>query len=388
MPGPLHVHRAREVQLQHRAATVRVATLLAVAAILTTSCGNNSLTNSSPSDRNTSNEPPPAAPGPITTAARTKFSGIILATCSNGSAETLTSFDPTNGAMTTRAFTLGSGQSAAMDCFASVPTGQALRQEFNRDFTRMAVVASGMADGGTHVGYVANDTNGMFVDLTRPSSGYADPPNESVPIFNPATGRIWFSSSSGSGSVDPDAGPASSKNETPDSSQSSGSSNQHAEIFYFTPDGRTPIGLVTGAYNIYSLDGKTEVDYSIDYRVGYEGKVDYSTPIAETSDGAEVCWPKWFTTANTFICLPTDRTQIYKMTISPDRKKIVQTALLPNTRQPVSDVVAKPDGTEVAFISSASGTPALYTASTAGGTAPRKVADLADDAGRPIDWIP
>jgi hypothetical protein len=387
MPGPLHVHKAREVQLQHRASTVRVATVLAVAAILTTSCGNNSLTNSSPSDQNPSSKPPPATPGPITTAVQAKFSGIILATCSNGSAETLTSFDPTNGAKTTRTFTLGSGQSAAMDCFASVPTGQALRQEFNRDFTRMAVAVNGMSDGGTHIGYVTNDTNGTFIDLTRPSSGYADPPNERVPIFNPTTGRIWFSSASGSGSVDPDTGPASSKNESPDSSQNSGSSNQHAEIFYFTPDGKMPIGLGAGAYNIYSPDGKTEVDYSMNYRVGDEGKVDDSTPLAETSDDAEICWPKWFMTTNTFICLPADRTQIYKMTISSDRKKVVQTALLPKTRQPVSDVVAKPDGTEVAFISAASGTPALYTASTAGGSTPRKVADLADDAGRPLDWI-
>ncbi|WP_370969395.1 hypothetical protein [Amycolatopsis sp. cg9] len=144
--------------------------------------------------------------------------------------------------------------------------------------------------------------------------------------------------------------------------------------------------MATGAYDIYSLDGTTEVDYSINYRIGDEGEVDNSTPPAELSDGAETCWPKWFMTADTFFCLPTDRTQIFKMTISADRRKIVQTALLPRTRQPVSDVVANPAGTEVAFVSSVSGGPALYTVSTAGSSAPKKVADLADEAGRPIDW--
>ncbi|WP_410630380.1 hypothetical protein [Amycolatopsis sp. cmx-4-83] len=275
-----------------------------------------------------------------------------------------------------------------MDCLASIPTGQVLRQQFNRDFTRMAASTIGMPEGGVHIGYVNNDMTGIFTNLTPSSSGYTDPPNQNVPVFNPATGRIWFTSPAGTGSVDPDLGSGSSKIESPASSQGTESGNQHAEIFYFTPDGKLPIGLGTGAYNIYSLDGKTEVDYSINYRVGDEGKVDNSTPLVELSAGAETCWPKWFMTSSTFLCLPTDRTQIFKMTISADRRRIVQTALLPRTRQPVSDVVANPDGTEVAFVSSVTGTPALYTVSTAGGSSPEKVADLGTEAGRPIDWIP
>ncbi|NED46452.1 hypothetical protein G3I65_41680 [Amycolatopsis sp. SID8362] len=345
-------------------------------------CGNNSLTNTTPGETAQTTSSPPA-----TTATQPNFTGIVLATCSGGSSETLTSINPTNAVQATRHFTLAPGDSAAMDCLASVPTGQVLRQQFNRDFTRMAVSTIGMPEGGTHIGYVDHDVPNIFTNLTPPAVGYADPPNQKVPVFNPATGRIWFTSPEGTGSVDPDIGPRSSKIESAASAQGTGSEDQHAEIFYFTPDGKLPIGLATGAYNIYSLDGKTEVDYSINYRIGNEGQVDNSIPLAELSDGSETCWPKWFMTADAFLCLPTDRTQIFKMTISADRRKIVQTALLPGTRQPVSDVVANPTGTEVAFVSSMSGRPALYTASTMGDSAPKKITDLASEDGRPIDWV-
>jgi hypothetical protein len=158
------------------------------------------------------------------------------------------------------------------------------------------------------------------------------------------------------------------------------------DIFYFTPDGTRVLDLLSSAYDIYSPDGRTEVSYSANYRIGDPGKVDTSTPLADFPPDGQLCWPKWFMTASTFLCLPTDKTQIFKMTISPDRTKLTQTALLPETSQAVSEAVSSADGSEVAFISAASGTDALYTVSSAGGSEPKKVADLSDTAGSLIDW--
>jgi hypothetical protein len=308
----------------------------------------------------------------------TEFKGIIIANCSAGSAQTLTSVDPGTGNKTVRTFGLSStDQSAAMNCTSSVPTGQVLRQEFNRDFTRMAVAVRNTPDGGSHVGYVANDANGTFVDLAAKPSGFADPPRQDTPIFNPATGRIWFEAADGLGSVDPDVGPSSARAE-------SGSVGGFHEIFYFTPDGKIPVSLASAAYNIYSPDGQLQVDYSANYRIGAEGRVTNDTPIGQF-DG-HLCWPKWFMSPRAFICLDTDGTQIYKMVISADHSKVAQTELLPKTSEGVGGAVANADGTLISFISSIGGSPALYTVSTAGGAQPSKVADLEDGSGMLIDW--
>ena len=353
------------------------------AAIVSTAigCGN----NTEPAD-NAATATSPVGATATSTAAPAAFKGIIMASCSGQGAQILTSFDPATGTGTQRTFSLGSGSTTVRICSAySAPTGRILRQEFNRDFTRLAVATGGMPDGGTHVGYVTNDSDGTFTDLTPKPTGYADPPKENAPMFNPATGRIWFEGPKTLGSVDPDVGPSSSRPESQSSFQN-GVMTGAQDIFFFTPDGSKVLDLGSSAYDIYSPDGRTEVDYSANYRIGDPGKVDNSTPLADFPPGGKLCWPKWFMTASTFLCLESSQTQIYKMTISPDRTKLTQTALLPETSQPIGEAVSNADGSQVAFTSNASGTAALYTVTSAGGSEPKKVADLPDTTGSLIDW--
>lgn len=355
----------------------QVAVLVAVIST-TAGCGHNS-----PYPADSSATPTPPESNAVATTAPATFRGIIMASCSDQGTEVLTSFDPATGTSTQRTFALVS----ARTCTAlTAPTGRILRQKFNRDFTRMALSASGVSsDGGTDVGYLRYDAEGTFSDLTPKPSGYADPPHQIAPMFNPATGRIWFEGPSTLGSVDPDVGATSSRAESQDSFQN-GIMAGSQDIFYFSPDGTRVLDYLSSAYDIYSLDGRTEVSYSANYRIGDPGKVDNSTPLADFPPGGQLCWPKWFMTANTFLCLPADGTQIFVMTISSDRARLTQTALLPETSQPVSEIVSNPDGSQVAFISAVSGTNALYTVSSAGGFEPKKIADLSDATGSLIDW--
>ncbi|MEV8442101.1 hypothetical protein AB0425_32390 [Actinosynnema sp. NPDC051121] len=313
--------------------------------------------------------------------------GIVSAKCSTDRLTvTLNATDPETNQNDARVFTLSPGQTANMGCTAPVPIGRIRRQAFNKDFTRMA--ASAHTDDVTHVGYVTNDRPDSFVDLTPQTTGYADRPTQNSPVFHPVTGRLWFQGPDKLGSVDPDLGPSSSRTEDQAAFYNSVIGG-YQNTFYFSQDGSTPLDLGAASSTIISPDGRTEVQFSgLDgFLIGDRGKVSPQTTTPVRFDG-QICRPHWFVNQDTFICMDASGTQIYKTVIHADRTRVTQTAMLPETKQQLGDVVVDPGGTRIAFVSAISGHPALYVTSISGDTEPRKLLDLAQEETNLIDWIP
>ncbi len=261
---------------------------------------------------------------------------------------TLTAYDPANGSVTSsRQFnTQGFG----------IPTFN--RQAFNKDYTWMAVSQAG-SDGSSHIGYIDQSRN--FTNLT-PSSSYSNIPNQTKPYFDLNTGRIWFVSGSNRyGSVDPKIGASSSRNE-----QSPANSGT------VSPDGKTLVGFSIGL---------SEQGGGFDITNTASG----STTSVPTSQGDDSCLPEVFIDNNSFVCVqashfgmgdPTPNSQLYKITLSANRRSITTVPLLPPNNRAIIDGVGNPSGTQVAFISQSGNINTLYTISASGGGEPQKVIDL------------
>jgi hypothetical protein len=327
-------------------------------------------------------EAPTTTPTSSKGTAPSSFAGIIAATCSGGGSQALQALDPVSGQSQERVFSLSANLAPQLGCASTISTGQILRQQFNDDFTQMAVSSRGDPDGSVLAGYV--DTSGNFTNLTPAATGFSDVPTQYAAVYNPTDGRLWFQTDSAVGSVDPDQGPSSSRVEPgePSSNYVTGGVN----AFYFTPDGKARLGLL-GAYDVYSLDGRIMVEYAAPYgyRVGRAGEVSDSAPVISVP---QLCWPKWFMggqSADSFLCAGISDRQIYTMTVSPDQASITQTPLLPRTNREIGDVIASADGTQIAFVSKAGSTYGLYITTTAGGDEPRQVASLPEGTSL-IDW--
>ncbi|RKE17240.1 PD40 domain-containing protein [Streptomyces sp. TLI_171] len=68
--------------------------------------------------------------------------------------------------------------------------GPRVRQLFDRDFSKLAVVTADDRTGARHVGYV--DRAGKFTDLTGDDNGFAATPKEQDALFAPDGGSVWF----------------------------------------------------------------------------------------------------------------------------------------------------------------------------------------------------
>ncbi|OKK16199.1 hypothetical protein AMK16_26255 [Streptomyces sp. CB00455] len=68
--------------------------------------------------------------------------------------------------------------------------GPRVRQLFDRDFTKLAVVTADDKAGARHVGYV--DRTGKFTDLTGDGSGFSTTPKEQDALFAPDGESVWF----------------------------------------------------------------------------------------------------------------------------------------------------------------------------------------------------
>jgi hypothetical protein len=130
--------------------------------------------------------------------------GLILAAChwsEDGSMQMqLVQLDPGSGAVISRrTLNLPVDRSMQNGCKRG---GDGLdrsafrfRQQFNSDFTRMAVTMD-RDDGSSHVGFIDVES-GSFTDLDpappSPSEFAASPPIENdYPIFHPETGDLWY----------------------------------------------------------------------------------------------------------------------------------------------------------------------------------------------------
>ncbi|MGA5822434.1 hypothetical protein ACPC54_31780 [Kitasatospora sp. NPDC094028] len=69
-------------------------------------------------------------------------------------------------------------------------SGPRIRQLFDHDFSRLALVTTDDRTGASHVGYV--DLKGTFTDLTGAGAGFTSTPKEKDALFAPDGGSVWF----------------------------------------------------------------------------------------------------------------------------------------------------------------------------------------------------
>jgi hypothetical protein len=319
-------------------------------------------------------------PTAVAPAENPPFRGIVLIVCGQPQT-TLTAVDPdTHGVNATRTFSAGDGQT--MNC--DQRRAKLLRQVFDTGFTKVATTVPA-SDGGGHIGYLAIDgAAGTEVDLTpAKGSGYGDSaPTQANPVFNPATGRLWFTNGDGFGSVDVSGGPGSNRAESPATI-----GLENGGTFYFSTDGRTAIGIDT--FGAVSADASTQVLYdpAEGFRIGDPKKDDVEQgrilKLLPDHAPAPGCGPADFLNADQFLCAG-DGTQdspngVFLMTLNSRRTTVTQTALLPASQLAVLGAVADPSGKRLAVIARdrAAGTTALYATASVGGE-PVKVLDLGE----------
>jgi len=309
-----------------------------------------------------------------------RFKGIIVGSTkqvrsgdSLGDQWILTAYSPNEGTTTTRTFTAGIYNAAFSwsEVSTEPPDGIIARQLFSADYTKMAVHDS-KSDGSSNIGYI--DEAGVFTNLTPQTSDYSGASEQTAAIFNPATGRIWFDAPTKLGSVDPDKGVGSSQTEPfATAGQETGAGQHIISSFYFSPAGDKPLYKETGEYSAYSPDGKNRVDYCGDsiwagctggFKINGDKLIPFPT-------GDKSCYLRRFISNTEFLCLGSNDTQLYKISITGG----TAVALLPASERKVSDAVANPSGKQVAFIAKAGNVKTLYVINSSGGQ-PQKVADI------------
>jgi hypothetical protein len=370
--------RTRRVGSTVRTSSRGAATLV-IAGLALAACGGESGSGAlPPADTPLTASTGTAAVSAAPSAVPASFSGIILGGCQGPASWKLTAIDPATGQMgEQRSFAVQTGGPAAsFGCTTTgVSTGRFSRQQFNGDFTKMAVGFPKGADGSTHIGYMNLD--GSTVDLTPQSSDYGDVPQQEGPMFNPRSGRIWFTSGGKLGSVDPEQGPSSSHAEKEDSFQNGVIGGYH-DVFVFSPDGKYVTSILGMVYETFSPDGRVQVEYDppgYGFKVGRQGKVDDTTETTEAPDGT-LCWPGAFVNNTQFVCKDTSGGQLYLVTVKG--ANVTLKPLLPNSNLVVGDVVGDPSGRQVAFIAGSGSTSALYLLQLAG-SKPHKIMDIEDD---------
>jgi hypothetical protein len=259
------------------------------------------------------------------------------------------------------------------------------RDEFNADFSKLAAWQKA-SDGGSHIGYV--DMLGTFTDLTPPKgSGFGDAIlNQSLPVFNPQTGRLWFwdeNSHTHLGSVDPSSGPGSARSEAPDGYRPSG------DRFDFSADGSTLVSGHGDRIGTASPDGKLWIHYSPGegwYLATPAETYDSGTPgkslHLSSNESTQECWPKQFIDPNTVLCVGGGVAGgphgLFTLTLNSGRTALSEVALLPETSNSIRDATASQDGRQIAFVGvdAGTGTASLYVTGRAPRSEPKKIADF------------
>jgi len=308
------------------------------------------------------------------------FSGssasIITAMCSNTSDQRLTAHDLTSDATSVRSFVLPSWEKGALACGGS-PSGRVLRQEFNADFTRMAVTSSGGTDttGTKHIGYI--DIRGQIVDLTPPAgAAYGSRvPEQFDPMFNPSDGRIWFETPDGFGSADPEKGFTSSRNEQVPSFHRASSGEYYP--LYFSPNGTFVLPVWTSGDNVYSPDGSIRLEYRpFGFYVSKPGAPSQSGTEFSYSPGVQNCRPLQVIDSHRFLCY-WPGSQVYLMTING--RHVTQKPLLPDSDKTLHDLILDPTGQRMAFVASSGSGSSLYISSSVTQEEPKLVGQIDQD---------
>jgi hypothetical protein len=375
-----------------------LAAVSALAVLTAVACGSSSpggTSASSPASSHSASAKPSGSSSP-TFSTTGRLTGIIVMTI-DSSGVRLEAIDPTNGHKKYRQFNGATLNTAT----GSVP-GSVYRQEFSSNFTEAIAQGPTAADGSASAGMV--NSSGQYTPLTASTSGGSGSPVVKQPLaFNPATGRLWYDYSGGPaggtgyvlGSVDPGIGPSSDRQESP---VTPADPTQYAAYYamtgmsdaaYFAPDGFGPANAGgNGGFQLFLPNGQEVVTASngtaVGFQVGKEGQMTASTPdllVAPSQYGTStnpelnVGHPIAAVTATSFIANNQQgNNQLFYCVIGSSYVRC--DPLLGASNRTITDVVACPDGTQIAYISEAGSSLALFALSLKTGAKPVKLADL------------
>lgn len=316
---------------------------------------------------------------------------------------TIEAIDPNTGSMTgERTFDIPSGMRANEITFGRTVGGLGIRSAFDASLDLVAAEGLQEPDGSVPAGVL--DSRGHFTALTPPTKGYSSPKTY-VPLgFDPG-GRLWYTQqvdgayTGGFSSVDPARGAASTRIErvspnvlhAPDGGLS-------GEAFWIGSEG--PVDASAPLVDLYlPLPGGTAVAERLDghtatcpdgstpwgWYVGTVGQPVTQAPLVPATNGCVTPEPQpaWPLAHDRFLTVQGNAggdlggaPQIYDNRIT--NGAVRATALLPQSNRAVTDVVADPAGTTVAFISTVGSTKTIYTVPLRGGD-PHPVLSLPDD---------
>ena len=315
--------------------------------------------------------PVPPPPNPDRTSTAVPVKGLVVINCDQASdtALTATGYSVLSG----NAYFTSTIRSGTPGYVRSMPcaTGRALRQSFNLDYTRMAVVQHSGPDGRSHIGYA--DATGAVTDVTD-LGGVEGAERRTWPVFDARTDRLWYRTAAGFGSIDLN-NPGEARDE-PDrlaDQPAAGSS------FYLAPGGQpVEAGLHDRAF---SEDGKLQVMFA-----AHEG-LKVSAPGGSEAargipwPGRRMCTPLQILDAQRVLCIGPDGLSV--VTFTPGYKSLslrLVSPSLPSGTQ-IVDAMVSPDREHLAYLTVTSSVVSLYMKPLANDNKPVLVADAISTQG-------
>ena len=339
--------------------------------------------------------------------------GIFAETCTGDSNANLEIVDPTTGKVRTKfTFHLSMANPTLGDVsFAICGDGNQLdgasnlqiRQQFTKNFSKVAFSGAAQSDGSVHVGFLDLATN-KFTDvtsLTRPTGFGQFIPVDLNPMFDPDTGQLCFRRTSPAGRVAGSNAPT-----------GSGEINCYNAI----TKSLTRIGTFTSYESSNFLTKQSGIFVSGDHMVSPDGsEFTLTAPsvfgrvlfVPTTSNIDSYAWfasnalPKgtyfndpFFTLraevfswlGNASVLISIDNTSgLYTVPATKSSDiSVTPLDLLPVNNATNSNAIISPDQNQIAFIHTLSLSSDLYIASIDPGSAPKKI--LTDFNARMIDW--
>lgn len=273
----------------------------------------------------------------------------------------------------------------------------AFRQDFNGDFSRMAVTIRNADDQSEHVGYIDTDT-GKVTDLERDTTDqFAAAIQDHSPVFDPSSGDIWYVSGNPNGMtvgrverMNPNGGAATETDQHlmyagQDSFALAGTSGT-----IVTPDNSSgfplpnPSGTVTAAYSSIGGAGLGPALTLVDTADpnGGHGYEQHKLLSLEGSDlpGNGLTPLVWrdnrtlITSVDNSTMTNTTASSFESLVFSPDHRSVVASGrVIPDGDRTNISPVISPDHKVLAFLSYRGNTGGIYTTRLTGASTPIKL---------------
>jgi hypothetical protein len=338
------------------------------------------LTHTTAAPRSTSTQAPPTT---TTTALASTIVAISCPTVGGNDAYSVLWLGPTSGTvLRSRTFDIPPGASVASSCpgggAASTPSGtQALRADFNSDFSELAITFPVSDSGTTDVGYVT--AAGQMINETSrldPSAGSFSQTSidRSDAAFRPGSDELWWTQSEGttptleylaSSGASPSAGGA-----IPASCGDGVADQGNPESWWDSICG----GVVSSDQKLEWDPGDGSEFYLVPI-----GQVEYSSDSQGVTAGVlqpEInnptgCWPIDWPAPLTILCgvgSGTGLTSLGMISLASNHQSGTTSIVVPSVaNRSDADPVLSPDDKELAFASCLSSQCNLYVVKTSGG---------------------